>query len=187
MRSKTVWNDDYKGVSYEIQNFKLGDKNAWTFYLYIPLDAIPEDRRERFWLTPEITENSKRISYSYYDEPLIADIEWHCGCTWYSKHGMDGSPRVIQIGCDYQHYWDEGHFYNVDIVAMDARRAIDSFLEMVPDLMKRCSWDGRYVPESEGQYHGELFYSNEGWRLSEKWHEEWKAKQAIAKAEAHHE
>ncbi len=182
MKSKTVWNDEYKGIGYEVQKFKLSEKDAWTFYLYIPLDSIPENIRERFWLPPKKLDNSNRIYYSYYDEPLISDIEWHCGCTWYEKLGMDGEPRGIRIGCDYQHYWDEGHFYNIEIVSMEARKAIDSLFELVPNMLKRCQWDGRYVPADQGELHGDCWYSHEGFKLKEESYKQWKEKQDSTKA-----
>ena len=183
MKSKTVWNDEYRGISYEIQKFDAyNGKDAWTFYLYIPLDAIPEDRRERFWLAPKKVENSKMIIYNYYDEPLINNIEWHCGCTWYSKHGMDGSPRIIKIGCDYQHLWDDGHRYTAEGIEMEVKQAIDSFLAMMPDMLRRCQWDGRYVPESEGSLHDDIWYSNEGFKLMEESCKQWREKQGSTKA-----
>jgi len=182
MKSKTTWNDEYKGIGFEIQKFTLCDKDAWAFYLYIPLDALPEDIRERFWLPPQKNDTSRRIHYDYYAESLISDIEWHCGCTYYEKFGMDGEPRAVKIGCDYQHYWDEGHTYSVDYVEMDAKRAIDSFLELVPNMMRRCQWDGRYVPSDQGVMRGEAFYSKEGLEASEKWSREWKEKQDSTKA-----
>lgn len=182
MRSKTTWNDEYKGISFEIHKFKLGEKDAWAFYLYIPLDAVPENIRERFWLAPQKDETSRHIHYDYLDEPLINNIEWHCGCTYYEKYGHDGEPRCVKIGCDYQHYWDEGHTYEVDYLVFEAKKAIDSFLELVPNMMKRCRWNGSWVPEDQGILNGDSFYSKEGWEASEKWNKEWKEKQDSTKA-----
>lgn len=176
MRKKTTWNGEYKGIGFEIQNFTIGDKDAWTFYLYLPLDALPEDIRERFWLKPKKNKTSFRVHYNYSAEPLISDLEWHCGCTYYEKIGIDGAPRGVKIGCDYQHYWDEGHEYDEGIVEMDAKEAINSLLRLVPNMLKRCTWNGRYVPENQGEMHGDCFYSKEGWELSEKSRSEWAEK-----------
>ncbi len=180
MESKTVWTAEYRGIGYQIEKFKLGEKDAWTFYLYLALDSIPEDIRERFWLEPK--KDGKRVYYSYSDEGLISGIDWHYGCTWYSKETQDGEPRVIKIGCDYQHYSDEGCSYNEHYLEMDAKHAIDSFLEMVPNILRRCQWDGRYVPESEGALHGDIWYSNEGFKLREESCKQWREKQGSTKA-----
>ena len=182
MKSKTTWTDEYRGVGYEIQKFTLCEKDAWAFYLYIPLDALPEDIRERFWLAPQKNDTSRRVHYDYYAEPLITDIEWHCGCTYYEKFGHDGEPRCIKIGCDYQHYWDEGHFYSEDLLSVDAKTAIDSLLKMIPPMLRRCQWNGKYYPQDQGQLYGDMWYSYEGKKASEESCKQWKEKQDSMKA-----
>ena len=101
------------------------------------------------------------IIYDYYAEPLINEIDWHCGCTWYSKHGMDGSPRIIQIGCDYQHYWDEGHMYNLDTVKYDVKNTIIKFLDHVPGYKYWCCGNGKLYDLKDGIVKGNRFFSRE--------------------------
>ncbi|MDA3779876.1 MAG: hypothetical protein PF487_06610 [Bacteroidales bacterium] len=58
----------------------------------------------------------------------MTELDWHGGLTWYSKeHGFDGSGKVIKIGCDYSHLWDEGQYYDLDQVKFDCKRTIERF------------------------------------------------------------
>jgi len=154
MKKKTVWSGEHGGITYEIQNFKMGgvfeipEKDCWTFYLYIRLDSLPEGIRERFWLDLEKSGIIKSGTYRYDGEPLMAGLDWHCGMTWYSKEsGFDGSSRCVKIGCDYQHLWDEGKYYCETGIERDAKQCIESLYEMIPNIKKRCPWCGEYVDE----------------------------------------
>ena len=148
MKTKTVWSGDYRNISWEINQFEIGGKPAWAFYLYIKLDQIPEDIRERFWLSGERMElggkPSRHIMYRYENEPFISELCWHGGCTWYSKHDHDGQRRVVQIGCDYQHYFDEGQYYSVDSILGEVQECVDSLYEMIPNIMRWCNYCGEY-------------------------------------------
>jgi hypothetical protein len=164
IREKRVWNMEYRGIQIEAQKFSIGEykPECWTFYLYIALDCLPESVREKFWLKP-IRYEKWRIHYDYWAEPLISDLEWHSGCTWYSKEcGFDDSPRSIKIGCDYQHYWDEGHSYDESIVLGDAKACVDSLHELIPDIKIRCPWNGSWFKKEDGVKIGEVLYSPMG-------------------------
>lgn len=157
MRQRTVWNGNYRDINYEIQNFKIGglehlgcsEQDCWTFYLYIKLDAIPEEYIKSFWLDAEEGFNG-RVSYPYSNSKL-ADLDWHCGITWYSKEGgLDGNSKAVKIGCDYQHYLDEGSVYDVEYVQNEAIACIDSLWEMFPNMKIWCSGCGKYYKPEEG-------------------------------------
>ena len=115
---------------------------------------MPEEIRERFWLSPDKSDKVfKGVYYSYHRETLITDLEWHYGCTWYSKvRGVDGEPRVVKIGCDYNHLWDEGRSYDMEYVARDARRCIDSLHDRIPHIKRWCPFCGAYfVPSGDDE------------------------------------
>ena len=172
IRSKTVWNDTYDGVSFEIQNFKIGAKPAWTFYLYLSLNKIPDKKLSNsFWLKPKKYKNqfSERIYYDYNAHPIISNIEWHCGCTWYSKEsGFDNEKKVIKIGCDYQHLYDDERDYSVEYILEDVKRAIKSFRKLLPDYKYWCCGNGKLYSKSEGiiknnSFYSKEYYGNEDW------------------------
>jgi len=142
------WFGIYKGVAFEINNFELGERDAWTHYIVLNIDKqLTKEWVDKFWLKGELRDN--RIIYDYYIEP-INSLEFHGGCTWYSKDaGFDGEPRVVKIGCDYQHYWDEGGTYDVDYVYSQVKKTIDSLYELVGDVKFWNMGDGVYRSISE--------------------------------------
>ena len=168
MRRKEVWNGKYRGVVFEIQHFSMEgyNTNCWTHYIYLHLDRIPEKYNpDSFWLKGEGSPfgSGKNIYYHESTHPVLGAIEFHGGCTWYSKEsGFDDSTKMIKIGCDYQHYMDEQEHYNLDSVYSEVKRTIDSFLTMIPDYKLWCQGNGKFYDLSEGTIneHGD-FYSNE--------------------------
>ena len=145
-REKTEWHGEYKGVSFEIQRYPAFDhmrprKFSWTFYLYIHIDRIPEENTpDSFWLNPR--KEGDRTYYDYCGHGVLSSVSWHGGMTWYSKEsGLDGTPKVIKAGCDYQHYGDDWEL-SLDELKGDVIEAIDSFRAMVPGYRYWCRWDG---------------------------------------------
>lgn len=145
----------YRGINYEINNFHIGTMPSWTHYIILHIDdQLSEKSREKFWLTPRYTSFSEggveHLSYDYWDS-IIADIEFHGGCTWYSKESsVDAKRRSVKIGCDYQHIWDEGMQYDLDYVYNEVKKTIDSLIELVGPIKIRSFGDGKY------RYHEEF-------------------------------
>ena len=144
MRKATKWTDEYRGVAYQVSLHGEGDdlrpEGTWCYYLFINEDQIPDGHIDKFDLPPK-TNDKGQVTYPYMAS-WLADLDWHCGITWYSKEGgVDGAKRVFKAGCDYAHYWDQGKSYNLDFVAIDARATIDDLLSRL-SLLIRCSWDG---------------------------------------------
>lgn len=147
----TRWSGQFNGVQFEIQNFNpYNSKDFWTFYLYISIDKIPkENNPESFWLPPE-KDDRGHIRYDYYKHQILGEIEWHCGMTFYSKEaGFDESPRIIKVGCDFQHYWDEGRDYDLEDVYAEAVEAAKSFRRLVLRYKYWCHWNGSLHSPSE--------------------------------------
>lgn len=138
------WTGTYKGVDFEINNWQIppniiipNGKDCWTYYLYLYIDRIPEENNPNsYWLKGR--KDGNRVYYDYYKHDVMTDLDWHGGITWYSKeHGFDGSEKIIKIGCDYSHSWDEGQYYNLNIVKFDCKRTIERFLEKVPNYKQK--------------------------------------------------
>lgn len=166
----TVWTGIYKGVNFEINNFQTDyvpeHQDRWTYYLFLHLDRIPKEHNpESYWLEPK--DNSllpNRVYYDYYNHSIIGSIEFHGGITWYSKEtGFDNTPKIIKIGCDYSHIWDEGVMYSLEGVLIDVKNSIDSFLSFVPNYKYRCCGNGKLYDLSEGVIKNNSFYSKEYW------------------------
>ncbi len=166
-RYKELWSGTHEGVRWEIAHWNFADGSSmgpiWNYYLQIPLGQVPEDIRDVFCLKPR-TDDKGRVHYDYSSAPIISDLEWHGGITYYAKRGgVDGASLLIEIGCDYNHYWDEGHNYDKDYVLSECRASIDKLRELVPNLKWRCGWNGKYYAKLDGKIneYGN-FISNEG-------------------------
>lgn len=149
--SKDIYTGIYRGVCFEITNYSREpntEKDKWCHYIRINIDQqLPDEFKERFWLKPlydSVISEEKRLHYNY-SESIISNLEWHGGCTYYNKEsGPDDIDRVVKIGCDYQHYWDEGHDYDLDFVYQQVKMTIASLWTLVGKLKIRSWGDGKY-------------------------------------------
>jgi hypothetical protein len=181
-QGKTTWGGRYRGVGFEIQNWpNTGDvldlpTGCWTHYLFLNLNQIPEENKPlSFWLRKKKT-TVPGSSFTYYDyskHPIISSVEFHGGCTWYSKEsGFDGDDKVLRIGCDYSHSWDFGQHYSLSYVTAQVKQSIDSLHGLIPELRVRCPHIGGWHRESEGRYlasgefisaAGDKYREEQGW------------------------
>lgn len=169
LKEKQVFSAHYRGISFEIQhwltpelraeNYFFEEKENWTYYLYIHLDRIPEKfKPNSFWLKRRESKEkddfySHHACYDYYGHRIISNIDFHCGITYYSKEsGFDGESKIIKIGCDFSHLYDEGKKYSLEYIVEEAKKSIDSFRELVPGYEYRCSGNGKKYDESEGLF-----------------------------------
>lgn len=178
MKRKEIYSDEYRGVAFEL--VRWGDVEdieqpyinrefnpIWNIYLSIDTKRIPEDHRPKaFLLRARKEKGYLRVFYDYYKHPVLNSIEFHGGITFYE-------PTVqgwIKVGCDYNHYRDHHSMFSFRYLLLDAHRAIDSFLTMVPGYKRWCCGNGKLYDESEGVIRDNSFYSKEYW---EEKHPEW--------------
>ena len=167
-REKTVWNGTYLGIDWEIQRFPSFDKNRrehdWTMYLFLVLNRIPkENNPDSFWLEP-IKDDKGRAHYNYMGHPVLAEIKWNHGITWYSKEcGFDSTLQMIRVGCDYQHFWNFENCCEYDIrwVLDDMTEAVESFRKIVPGYKYWCFWTGKLHNQTEIQIQNDGSYKCE--------------------------
>lgn len=149
---KDIWGGEYKGVRFEICHWGMG----WNYYLFLPLAQIPEDYQKYFNLRGKrkkfSPDSEERIWYEYMDAPILSDLDWHGGITYYEKLG-DGhyEKQGVKVGCDYMHFFDEGRSYTLESVRQDAIHTIDKLCEYIPNLKQRCHWNGKYYYPEEGK------------------------------------
>lgn len=167
-----IWKGVYRGVSFEIKNWTRNDnqdkKERWAYYLIINLERIPQKYSPNsFWLDGKKVYG--RISYNYFNHNILNDLDWHGGITWYSKiNGFDGDEKIIKVGCDYQHYWDEGKTYNLNYIKNDVKETIDKFLKHIPDYKYRCVGNGKLYNQNEGyitkgRFHSKEYFGETNW------------------------
>ena len=155
----TRWDGNYRGVYFRISTHRLSEKSDpewpeltkdnWAFYIYLIERQCPVDYWEAIWLEPK-RERGGWLNYPYYACPL-ADLEWHCGMTWYSKeNGPDEEFGIVKAGCDYGHLWDEGYTYSVEGIKREVMACIDSLHEQT-QILWRCSACDEYgLPDGTG-------------------------------------
>lgn len=162
------WFGEHDGVKYEIDNWEreYDGYDCWTYYIYLFIGRIPKDYKS-FWLRGR--RSGSMIVYNYYKHPIINELDFHGGCTWYSKEsGFDGDRKTIKIGCDYSHLWDENRYYTLESVPDDVLRTIEKFRELVPDYKYWCCGNGKLYDRKDGVIKGDQFcskeyYGNEDW------------------------
>lgn len=145
----------YKGISFLISQHGIGDsyrpEGTWCYYLLINEKQLPNEYKKDFILEPKFDDKG-RLSHDYYDTK-IADLDWHCGITYYSKEGgADGEPIIIKIGCDYAHYWDENKVYDKDCLLHDVKASIRKLFELFPDIKIRSHYYGGYFRPCDGDF-----------------------------------
>lgn len=119
LRVKIVRTDQY--------NPSFASKNCWCYYV-----SIAEYQTQRFkeiWLRPKIDRENKRISYAYLFNDAFADADFHGGPSFYQRHGQVPGFRSVEIGCDFQHLWDEDRDYSLEDVIFEARRTAEKLAE----------------------------------------------------------
>ena len=161
---------EYKGVITEINNFEMkgmtefGLNDCWCCYLHLSPEQIPDRKlAESIWLDP-IYDDKDRVSYDHYNG-LLGNLGWHGGITFYRKTScVDDKKRHVKVGCDYQHYGDEGRGYDFDWLKRDVERVAQEFLDIVPDYKRHCGTVGGYWLPSEGVLSEDQhsFISNKG-------------------------
>ena len=156
-----VWSGRFRGIAFEIKRCphpmhgleELGIhsnvKFAWTFYIFINEQSIPDDQMDRWFLEPKASEHFlDRLSFDYY-ESAAADLEWHGEITYYKRHTDGAGNAYIEVGCDFQHHFDEGIEYRLESVAVEVKECINSLFDQVPGLLVWDQSDGKYRPEGE--------------------------------------
>jgi len=111
-----------------------GGDGIYNYYLYIYERECPKAFKE-FWLEDiprSLGEGcSTWISHEYYHLDMF---DFHGGITYYSKHGHTEGFRSVQIGCDFNHLWDENKVYILQDIQREAMRS----MELLINYLKAC-------------------------------------------------
>lgn len=116
MENKLLITIKHWGIEREHETLKpLNDgKGVWNYYVSIPEQLFP-NAFSHLWLEDNLVkfiESSPwRVTHKYEDSPIY-NLDWHCGCTYYAKHGHSVGHRVVEFGCDFSHLYDRERRYN---------------------------------------------------------------------------
>lgn len=123
---KIQYKDTVLEVHHRPEDNHIGRLYGGSFCGYIYIYEKNCKDFESLWL-PDVfhsfSENGpKHVSHDYHS---LHDIDLHCGITFYTKHGHTVGHRCVQLGCDYQHYWDENTFRSVEKCFDDMKTSAD--------------------------------------------------------------
>jgi len=164
------WFGTYNGVRFEINNWinEYDNKEVWTYYIIIHLDRIPNKHKPKtFWLKG--IKDGKHVFYRYYNHHVLVDLDWHGGLTYYNKeNGFDGSEKIIKVGCDYNHIWNEERYYDLKTVKGEVKETIDKFLTHIPDYKYWCRGNGKLYSKKDGliikrQFNSKEYFGKHDW------------------------
>jgi|DEB0MinimDraft_6_1074348.scaffolds.fasta_scaffold00065_47 hypothetical protein len=126
----------YKSVGFEIK-FLEGDSDRnslipysdghWVYYIFICLGNLPNRvNPETFWLPND---------YCYYEHEILNEIYFYGGITYYHKTcGFDdGQEKIIKVGCDFNHGWDQDKYYTLVNIYVHVKKTIDSLYKLIPE------------------------------------------------------
>jgi hypothetical protein len=139
VKEKTIWFDQYKGITFEINRFAgyehNGQKFGWTYYLHLLKEQFPIELQDKVLTKVYYMQFGSRIE-TY--EGFLHDLEWHGGMTWSSNETSHDEPFTrLKFGCDFQHLWDNNIEYSLEGVLREVKECIDSLLNKVPTLKTR--------------------------------------------------
>jgi hypothetical protein len=129
----------YKSVGFEIKFFEDSDRVSlipfshghWVYYIFIYLENLPNRvNPETFW--------SPSNYYCYYKHEILNEIYFYGGITYYHKTwGFDdGQEKIIKVGCDFNHSWDQSEYYTLENIQVHVKKTIDSLYKVIPEYGK---------------------------------------------------
>ena len=134
LRKATQWQGTHRGIAFHVivhesEAYPDGrlypEKPAWCAYIFMRESQCVDF--PSLWLPDEVKQVSSGREYvsHNYMEGIVGSIKMHGGLTYYKKHGHTEGHRCVEVGCDYQHYCDEGQDYDLQYVILDTTDSID--------------------------------------------------------------
>lgn len=123
IRERHIWGKEYRGIYIEAVSWRwpsdapldLDKRVNWCGYIYLNSKTNPEI-------------NEFEVDYSAYTDrvPYFHRFSFHGGIT-FSEVTMHNETKRMKIGCDYQHYHDEGNEYDHNDVLRDLETVVDEY------------------------------------------------------------
>jgi DNA repair exonuclease SbcCD nuclease subunit len=132
------------------KDYTTEGKGIWNYYILIPEHKCPPALFQQLWLEGEVykfnPEARGYVTYDYYKTP-VAQLGFHCGVTFYEKHGHHVGYRSVEFGCDYNHLWDqESYFVSFEEVIADVQKTADQVIELIENFKPELTNDTENNP-----------------------------------------
>lgn len=134
VRGGEYWHGNHKGVYFKVQKWESNGDIIWNYYVHLVLPKINDVDARKLWLTARASKHSRgRKLYKYYGCEPLNDIEMQGGITWYRKYFGLQDEKIIEIGCDYNHIWNDRD-YDLNDILGDVELTIDSVIKRFPEI-----------------------------------------------------
>ncbi len=125
------WARRHKGVTIEVVHWGVdaehNPRGTWNYYLSLFERDMTPEAFAPLWLESKVADWG--VTHDHYDSPL-SQVDMHGGITFYEKRGDVPGYRVVRIGCDYNHSWDEDVSYSLEEVYADAVASADDAIKL---------------------------------------------------------
>ena len=136
---KEEWAGEHRGIRCKVVRHRALLNPTWCYYIYLPKEQIPTEYQRKFFISGD--------KY-YFDCPIISNLDWHGGITYYEKEYTDGKLVGVEMGCDYAHAFDDNKHYELPNILEDMRHSVDVLRDSVP-LKWQSTWDHSYHNSEE--------------------------------------
>lgn len=117
-------------VGVEIVNSAIGERENWTYYLYLNERYMTPAMFEQIWLPARLSDAFDFVTYDY-ERSILGKIDMHGGMTFYEKRG-EIKHRYVKVGCDYAHLFDLEHGpYRLEDIIHEARHSAEHAIEVL--------------------------------------------------------
>jgi len=134
-----IWKGTHKRLAFHIQrwwtcDYSFSDRSdmkhvpIWNYYVYIP-EQLALDFPS-LWLEDQLKDWG--ITHDYY-KPAFNEADWHGGVTYYKKYDNIPGRRVVEIGCDFNHLYDQDRreHYTIESVARECFTTINQLQSLL--------------------------------------------------------
>lgn len=154
LRTFSVTQFTYRGIGVKINH--PHDHYKWAYYVYLVLNQFQDQKlAKKLW----IKANTNGF-WDYYKIPFLSGMDGHGGITYYEKSLSRHDKKIIEIGFDYGHIYDDEETYELQDIVNDAINTVD-WIHNNTTYLCFCFGNGKLYLEKDGEYTGNYFYSLE--------------------------
>ena len=127
---KTEWQCRVHDLFVRVSLHAVGEAHTpqgqgiYCYYIYTYESVVGQEKFKELWLEDEVfkyrPDAEGRITHDYYSLPILKEVDFHGGATFYAKNGHTEGYRSVEIGCDYNHGWNQDNPPSFERVCRDA-------------------------------------------------------------------
>ena len=110
------WHGEHRGISFLVKCHRGLEHPTWCYYIQLSLKQLPSEYRKYFVLRAKRL-GDHRHYYGYFSKPIISDLDWHGGITWYEKQ-YDNGKLIGKVPLLWQSNWDNT-YHGTEGAALD--------------------------------------------------------------------